>query len=64
MGDMCMKVIAILFLIAGVAMFANIGVAGWSAIQLSGVMFLLIGLGKLTHMMGMCPMCNVKGSKK
>lgn len=61
-----MKVIAILFLVAGIAMFmfGSGSLDGRTAHQLAGAAFVLVGLGKLVHMMGMCPMCNVKGSKK
>jgi hypothetical protein len=60
MGKTCGAVMGLLILIAGLALLA-FGLQyldGATAHILSGVLFALFGIGKLTHVFKMCPGCK------
>lgn len=55
---MCKTIMSLLFLLAGLVLAMGNPVAGMPPMQLAGVLFVLVGLGKLIHCMGMCSMCK------
>ena len=56
----CGAVISVLILAAGGVLYGNVAAAGLTSVQLAGVLFVLVGLGKLVHAGGMCSMCKGK----
>ncbi len=50
----------VLVLVAGAAllMFALGSLEGMTAHMVAGGAFVLLGIGKIVHKMGMCPMCK------
>ena len=62
MGHVCSKFMGFFMLVAGIAflMLAMGSMAAVTAYWIAGAMFVLFGLGKLVHQMGMCPMCNAE----
>jgi uncharacterized membrane protein HdeD (DUF308 family) len=57
-SNMCRGVKGLLMLIVGAVLFMNLSVAGLTALQLAGLLFILMGLIKLVHCAGMCPSCK------
>ena len=56
----CGIVMGVLVLVAGAAllMFALGSLEGMTAHMVAGGAFVLLGIGKIVHKMGMCPMCK------
>jgi hypothetical protein len=49
---------SLLVLLAGIALFLNTSIAGFTGLQLAGLLLILFGLGKLAHVCGMCGSCE------
>jgi uncharacterized membrane protein HdeD (DUF308 family) len=58
MMKVCKAVNGVLVLVAGVAMFMNLSIAGLTGAQVAGVMFVLFGVSKLVHALGFCSACT------
>jgi uncharacterized membrane protein HdeD (DUF308 family) len=55
---MCRGVKGLLLLVVGAVLYLNLSVAGLTALQIAGLLFVLMGLIKLVHCSGMCPSCK------
>jgi hypothetical protein len=54
----CKGVNGVLVLLAGYELFSGSVFAGLTGLQMAGVLFMLFGVSKLVHALGLCPCCK------
>jgi uncharacterized membrane protein HdeD (DUF308 family) len=55
---LCKTIKSVLLILAGLALFTNMSIAGMMGAQIAGALIAVIGVVKLVHCFGMCSMCN------
>lgn len=55
---LCKAIRALLLIVAGAELFANVAVAGLTGLQVAGLLFALSGVVKLVHALGFCSACS------
>lgn len=60
----CKVLRSLLLIVAGAVLFANVAVAGLTGLQIAGLLFVVSGLCKLAHALGMCGKCCSEPDKK